>query len=204
MKKCFGLVLCFSMIIIASAHIQAKEAFDNMRSDASEIVQLENSTDILVAYFSCTGNTEPLAEYVSEIMKADLYEITPEVPYTEDDIAYMVDDCRANIEQDDDSCRPAISGEPVNIQNYNVVFIAFPIWWGKEPRIIDTFMESYDFSGKTLIPFCTSGSSGITTAENNLHAITDDTVQWLEGSRFRAGASKEDVEEWIDDLEVLD
>lgn len=163
----------------------------------------EGRPHVLVAYFSCTGNTAPLAKYVAEITGADLYEIVAEEPYTDEDIAYQDSGCRANAEQNDDACRPAISGEVVNMQDYDVVFIAFPIWWGKEPRIIDTFMESYDFSGKTMIPFCTSGGSGISTAESDLHTMTDDTVQWLIGSRFAAGTSKDAIQDWIDSLGLL-
>lgn len=226
MKKLMIGILCFCMVFVLTACGQADtKSNDNESStpetmqtggttqdsesevpegDSGETVQTENMAKTLVVYFSCTGNTAPLAEYVAEIMGADLYEIIPEEPYTDDDIAYNVDDCRANVEQNDDSCRPAISGEVVDIQDYDVVFIAFPIWWGKEPRIIDTFMESYDFSGKTMIPFCTSGSNGIGTAESNLHSMTDDTVQWLTGRRFAAGTSKEDMEEWLSSLEVLE
>lgn len=167
-------------------------------SDVS--VQPESKSNILVAYFSRTGNTAPLAEYAAEITEADIYEIVPEVPYTDDDIAYQVNDCRANLEQNDDTCRPAVSSAVINMEGYDVVFIAFPIWWGKEPRIIDTFMDTYDFSGKTLIPFCTSGSSGIGTAESNLHAMTDETARWLDGARFAAGTSKNTMEEWINSL----
>lgn len=170
-------------------------------SDAPQ--EPERKHKILVAYFSQTGNTAPLAKYVADITGADLYEIVPEVPYTDDDIAYQVSGCRANLEQNDDTCRPAISGVVSGMQDYDVVFLAFPIWWGEEPRIIDTFMDTYDFSGKTIIPFCTSGGSGIGTAESNLHATTDEAVLWISGSRFVAGTSKETLEEWVNSLGVL-
>lgn len=174
---------------------------DEPARESSDVsVQPEDTSKILVAYFSRTGNTAPLAEYTAEITGADIYEIVPEVPYTDDDIAYQVNDCRANLEQNDDTCRPAVSSTVIDMEDYDVVFIAFPIWWGKEPRIIDTFMDTYDFSGKTLIPFCTSGSSGIGTAESNLHAMTDETARWLDGARFAAGTSKNTMEEWINSL----
>ena len=160
---------------------------DDLETENAEIAgvtadETGESSRILVAYFSCTGNTVPLAEYVAEITGADIYEIVAEDPYSDDDIDYSVDDCRANVEQNDETCRPAISGSVENMQDYDIVFIAFPIWWGKEPRIIDTFMESYDFSGITLIPFCTSGSSGIGTAESSLDiAVTmvDTYDDWI-------------------------
>ncbi|MCC8127220.1 MAG: flavodoxin [Clostridiales bacterium] len=165
----------------------------------------DTSAHILVAYFSCTGNTATLAEYVADITGADLYEIVPEDPYSDDDLNYRVDNCRANLEQNDSSCRPVIGSEEIeNIQNYDTIFVAFPIWLGEEPRIIDTFMESYDFSGITMIPFCTSGSSGIGTAQNHLQSMTTEKTIWLDGSRFAAGSSRDDVEGWIVGLKLTE
>lgn len=120
----------------------------------------ENSR-VLVAYFSATGKTKVLAEYAADAMEADLYEIVPDEPYTDEDLNYSDNHTRATTEQNDKNARPAISGSVENMDQYEIVFLAFPIWWGEEPRIMDTFVESYDFSGKTVIPFCTSGSSGI-------------------------------------------
>ena len=113
----------------------------------------------LVAYFSATNTTRPLAEYAADILGADLYEIVPEVPYTEADLAYYTNG-RADREQNDSSARPAISGSVANMADYNVIFLGFPIWHGQPPRIISTFLESYDLAGKTIVPFCTSHSSG--------------------------------------------
>lgn len=184
---------------LADSEINTDESSEANKSD--EHSNTESKT--LVVYFSRTGNTAPIAEYVAEITNADLFEIVPSVPYTDADIKYSDDSCRANKEQADDSSRPEISGVVDGMENYDTVFIAFPIWWGKEPRIIDTFMEFYDLSGKTVIPFCTSASSGISTAESNLHNMTGDSATWLEGKRFEAGTSKEDVNAWIDGLEGL-
>lgn len=162
----------------------------------------DSSTKTLVAYFSATGNTKPLAEYTSDVLGADLYEIVPEDPYTDEDLDYN-NDCRANKEQNDEACRPGISNKLESLKEYDTVFIAFPIWWGKEPKIVDTFMESYDFSGKTVIPFCTSGSSGIETAESNLHAIADDSVNWISGMRFKAGTSKKEIGDWLSGIDGI-
>lgn len=112
---------------------------------------------VLVAYFSATGHTKTIAEYLQAALDADLYEIVPQEPYTDPDLDYNTDGCRANQEQNDDAARPAISGSVDNMDGYDVVFIGFPIWWYQAPRIIETFLESYDFSGKTVIPFATSG-----------------------------------------------
>ena len=104
---------------------------------------------MLVAYFSATGNTENIAEHLVSILDADLYEIVPQVPYTSEDLNYSNDDCRANQEQNDPTARPSISGNVENMEDYDVIFLGYPIWWGDAPKIISTFLETYDFDGKT-------------------------------------------------------
>ncbi|WP_155957652.1 flavodoxin [Eubacterium sp. 14-2] len=155
-------------------------------------------TKILVVYFSATGTTKPLAEYVAEILKADLYEIVPEDPYTEEDLAYYTNG-RADQEQNDSSARPAISGGVENMEEYDTIFLGYPIWHGQAPRIISTFLESYDFSEKTIIPFCTSHSSGIGSSADNLHSLCSDSTEWLEGKRFAGETSRGTIEEWLRD-----
>jgi flavodoxin len=155
-------------------------------------------TKILVVYFSATGTTKPLAEYVAEILNADLYEIVPEDPYTEEDLAYYTNG-RADQEQNDSSARPAISGGVGNMEEYDAIFLGYPIWHGQAPRIISTFLESYDFSEKTIIPFCTSHSSGIGSSADNLHSLCSDSTEWLEGKRFAGETSRGTIEEWLSD-----
>lgn len=157
----------------------------------------EDESDILVAYFSATGNTEKIATYIINLTGADSYEITPAVPYTEEDLNYSNSSCRANQEQNDKTCRPEITGSVENMDSYDVVYVGYPIWWGEEPRIIDTFMESYDFSGKIVIPFCTSGSSGITTSENNIANLGVSIGNQLAGRRFSSSATEETVGTWV-------
>lgn len=159
-----------------------------------------DSTKILVAYFSATGTTRPMAEYAAERLGADIYEITPQEPYTEEDLVYYTD-CRADREQNDPSARPAISGGVENMGQYNVVFIGYPIWHGQAPRMISTFLESYDFAGKTIIPFCTSGSSPIGSSAANLHELAGG-AEWLDGKRFGSGTSREEINTWIDGLDL--
>lgn len=159
----------------------------------------ESKSDILVAYFSRTGNTEKIADHIINVTGADRYEINASVPYTDDDIKYQDSSCRANREQNDKSVRPEISGTIDNIEEYDIVFVGYPIWWGEEPRIIDTFFESYDFSEKTVIPFCTSGSSGISASERNIGDLTEIGSQ-LSGKRFSSNATEKDVSEWIDTI----
>lgn len=171
------------------------------KQESSETVtepeqEKDMETKILVVYFSATGTTKPLAEYAAEILSADLYEIVPETPYTEEDLAYYTDG-RADREQNDSSARPAISGGVENMEEYDKIILGYPIWHGQAPRIISTFLESYDFSGKTILPFCTSHSSGIGSSASNLHSLCADSVTWLEGKRFGSGASKSEIESWL-------
>ena len=153
----------------------------------------------LIVYFSCTDTTKKIAEYVQEITGADIYRIEPEVPYTAEDLNYGDASTRATREQNDSSARPAIAGKVENMSRYQNIVIAYPIWWGQAPRIISTFLESYDFSGKTIVPVCTSHSSGIGSSATNLHALTDGSVTWLEGRRFSSTTTKEEVAQWLKD-----
>lgn len=175
------------------------DAFDLclMREKLAE--QPNTGGDTIVVYFSRTGNTEKIAEYLIDITGADSYVIEAAEPYSDADIEYNNSDCRANKEQNDKSVRPVIAGEKISLDAYDTVYLGYPIWWGQEPRIIDTFLESYDFSEKTVIPFCTSASSGISTSERNIAALVPIGEQ-LAGRRFSASASKEDVKKWTESL----
>ena len=157
-------------------------------------------SNILVAYFSCTNTTKGIAEQIADTTGGVLYEIVAADPYTEEDLKYYTD-CRADREQADSSCRPAISGSVSNMSAYDIVFIGYPIWHGQAPRIISTFLESYDFSGKTIVPFCTSHSSGIGSSDTNLHSLVSGAV-WKSGKKFSGSASSSEVENWIDGLNL--
>ena len=154
---------------------------------------------VLVAYFSATGNTEGIARHLQSVLDADLYEIVPEVPYTDEDLNYSNDSCRANQEQNDPAARPAITGALENPEDYDVVFLGYPIWWGQAPKVIYTFLESCDFGDATIVPFCTSGSSGIGSSADGLQELTEN-AQWLDGQRFSSGASQDEVAQWVDSL----
>lgn len=162
----------------------------------------EGEQNTLVAYFSATGNTKKIAEYIVAYTGADSYGITPATPYTAEDLNYSNSSCRANQEQNDVSCRPEISGSVENMDNYDVVYIGYPIWWGEEPRIIDTFLESYDFSDKIVIPFCTSGSSSIAASENRIANLGVPIGNQLPGKRFSGSASEKSVSDWISTLDL--
>lgn len=167
-----------------------------MKRDYLKNKQPENTKNVLVAYFSRTGNTEKIAKYIVNSADADTFVINASVPYTDEDISYNNSSCRANLEQKDKNARPEIAETIENMDNYDVIFLGYPIWWGEEPRIIDTFLESYDFSGKTVIPFCTSGGSGISTSEKNISELVTIGKQ-PEGKRFSSSASEQEVDDWV-------
>ncbi len=156
-------------------------------------------SEVLVAYFSATGTTKKVAEKIASITGGDLYEIVPAEPYTTEDLNYNDRNSRSTKEQNDKSARPAIGSEDVSLTGYTTIYLGFPIWWGEEPRILDTFVEKYSFEGITVIPFCTSGSSGIGRSGPNMKALAG-TGNWLDGKRFGANVSEEDLKSWIDGL----
>lgn len=156
-------------------------------------------TKVLVAYFSATNTTEGVAEHIANGLNADIYEIVPEDPYTDADLNYNDNNSRTTIEMSDPNARPVISGSVENMEQYDIVFIGYPIWWGEAPRIVSTFMESYDFSGKTIVPFCTSGSSGIGSSASNLEQLTNGAT-WLDGRRLNGSDSQDTVMEWVNGL----
>ena len=174
-------------------------------SDPTEEQTPEGTDDgekkVLIAYFSATNNTENIANHLNDILDADLYEIVPETPYTADDLNYNDSSSRSSQEMNDSDARPAISGSVDNMEQYEVIFLGYPIWWGEAPRIINTFLESYNLSGKTIAPFCTSASSPLGSSATKIQDLTDGAT-WLEGRRFSGGASVSDVQSWVDSLNL--
>ena len=152
---------------------------------------------VLVVYFSATGTTKGVAEQIASVTGADTYEILAAQTYTADDLNWNDQNSRTTLEQNDKSVRPAIGSETISLDGYSTIYIGYPIWWGEEPRIMDTFVESYDFSGKTMIPFCTSGGSGIGASGANL-AANAGSGNWLEGARL---SSSSDIAGWIEGME---
>ena len=150
---------------------------------------------VLVAYFSASGVTAKVAERLAKETGADLFEIEPEVPYTDADLDWMDKKSRSSVEMNDRGCRPAIRSKVSDMSRYEVVFVGFPVWWYREPSIIDTFMESYDFSGKTVIPFATSGGSPLGSSRENMQALAPG-AKVAEGRRFGAGTSGGVLADW--------
>ncbi len=172
---------------------------DSVENIPPEVTSEQEGTKILVAYFSATNTTEGVAEQIADSLSADIYEIVPEQPYTDADLDYHDDNSRSTIEMNDPSVRPAISGSVEDMEQYGIVFIGYPIWWGEAPRIVSTFMENYDFSGKIIVPFCTSGSSGVGSSATNLEALTDGAT-WLSGTRLDGESSHETIVEWVNGI----
>ena len=135
----------------------------------------------LVAVFSASGVTEKVGKKITEVAGGDFFEIVPQEKYTSADLNYMNKSSRSSIEMNDPSARPEIAGTVADMSSYDTVVIGFPIWWGVAPRIIETFLESYDFSGKTIIPFCTSGGSGVGRSDTALHKNVSGNVKWTKG-----------------------
>ncbi len=196
MKKSMKFLPCILVLLVCACGFFAACGKGN---DDEGKLDLTDSSKVLIAYFSATGNTEKAAGYIAEATGGTLYEIVPEVPYTEDDLKYYTD-CRADREQSDPDARPAIQGSVENLSDYDVIFLGYPIWHSKAPKIIYTFLESYGFSGKTIIPFCTSASSGMGNSANDLHGLTSG-ANWLAGERFSSDCTQNAIRDWIDRLE---
>lgn len=202
-----GLVACGetaesnTSVETTDAEISAEE---NTSETVEEVQQTEDTSveedSVLVVYFSVTGNTKDIAEKIASVTNADIYEIVPAQEYTDDDINWHDDNSRTSHEQNDPAARPEIASDPVSLEGYSIIYIGFPIWWGEEPRIMDTFVEQYNFDGINMIPFCTSGSSGIGNSGKNLEENAG-SGNWLEGQRFGAGTPESEIQSWIDGLQ---
>ena len=170
-------------------------------ADASGTESGAGSGSVLVVYYSATGNTEGVANYIAEATGGDLFEITPAEPYTDDDLNWSDENSRVTREHEDESLRDVelTTTQVENWDSYDTVCLGYPIWWGIAAWPVDGFVEANDFSGKTVIPFCTSSSSGLGQSGELLAQLAG-TGDWQEGQRFRSSASQEDVNEWVDSL----
>lgn len=160
----------------------------------------QSTKDTLVVYFSATGTTKGVAEKIANITGSDTYEIKAAQEYSTADLNYNDSNSRSTKEQKDATARPKIGSSAVSLEGYKTIYIGYPIWWGEEPRIMDTFVESNNFNGITMIPFCTSSSSGLGRSGQNL-AKNAGSGTWLDGKRFGAGASEDEIRSWINGLQ---
>lgn len=220
MKKAIAILLSLTMILGLTAcgnsasktkQPSTEDTFVESKADtesAETSTNMENTDNqdaqehkILVAYFSATGTTKGVAEHIANGLNADIYEIVPEEPYTDADLDYNDNNSRTTIEMNDPNARPVISGSVENMEQYDTVFIGYPIWGGEAPRIVSTFVESYDFSGKTIVPFCTSGGSDMGSSAASLEQLTNGAA-WLDGRRLNGSDSQDTVMEWANSLDL--
>ena len=184
---------------VTEAPASAAEKAPETEAPAAETPATETHSDVLVAFFSATGTTKGVAERIASVTGGDLYEILAAEPYTSDDLNYNDSGSRSTKEQNDKNVRPEIGSEDISLEGYTTIYLGFPIWWGEEPRILDTFVEKYSFDGITVIPFCTSGGSGIGRSGPNMEALAG-TGTWLDGQRFDGNVSEADLQSWIEGL----
>ena len=151
----------------------------------------------LVAYFSAQGSTAKLAKTLAAATGAELYEIKPAVPYERRDLNWMDKKSRSTVEMQDKNCRPALADTDAPVAEADVIFVGFPIWWYREPSIIDSFLDAYDWTGKTVVPFCTSGGSDLGEGQSRIDALAKG-ARVLQGRRFRSGASESELKKWIE------
>ena len=157
-------------------------------------------SSILVAYFSASGQTARLARTIAQAAQADLYEIRPAQPYTASDLNWRDPSSRSSVEMKDAACRPPLAGEAPDLAGYDTVFVGFPIWWYQAPRIIETFLSSCDFSGRRVVPFATSGGSGLGHTEKILKKTCPAKAIFMPGRRLSSGASLGEIRNWLNGL----
>ena len=195
----FGLAACSGQSGSDSA--DDASASSTQQSQQGQEAGASSDGDVLVVYYSATGNTERAAQYIADATGGDLFALEPVEPYTDDDLNWADENSRVSVEHEDESQRDvALVADTVdNWDDYSTVFIGYPIWWGIAAWPVDGFVEANDFTGKTVIPFCTSASSGIGNS-GELLAEMAGTGDWLEGERFSSGASESDVQDWVNGL----
>ena len=184
---------------VTEAPASAAEKAPETEAPAAETPATETHSDVLVAFFSATGTTKGVAERIASVTGGDIYEILAAEPYTSDDLNYNDSSSRSTKEQNDKNVRPEIGSEDISLEGYTTIYLGFPIWWGEEPRILDTFVEKYSFDGITVIPFCTSGGSGIGRSGPNMEALAG-TGTWLDGQRFDGNVSEAELQSWFEGL----
>ncbi|MCM1514749.1 MAG: aldo/keto reductase, partial [Anaeroplasma bactoclasticum] len=197
MKKIFLIIFMFVMALSLTA---CGNNNDNDNNNNQNPPSNERTSNVLIAYFSCTDTTKGIAKHIQTKTKGALFEIEAKIPYTSEDLQYYTNG-RADQEQENPDARPEIANEVQNFDKYDIIFLGYPIWHSQAPKIIYTFLESYDFSDKTIIPFCTSHSSGIGSSAINLHSLTNG-AKWKDGKQFVAGTNYNTISEWVDSMNL--
>ena len=205
MKK--KIIILFMVILVIAAigigfwvlsSNNKEESISNNNSNPNNDNQNASAKKIAVIYFSATGTTRKVAGYIKKAANGDLIEIIPKDKYTDSDLNYGNDNSRANKEQNDSTARLAISNN-INTDSYDIIYLGYPIWWGDVPKIILTFLDNHNLDGKTIIPFCTSGSTGIEGSLSTLKNY-DKNVNWLDGKRFSASVTQDEITNWVKEI----
>ena len=201
MKK--FLLMLMSLLLVCGICFAEGDAVSSatLKIDRLPVVEAEDS-HILVVFFSPDDTVRAAAFTIAAQLSAGLYEIVPEELYTQEDLNYMNNKSRSMTEMRDAGARPAIAALPESVDAYDTVFLCYPIWGGQAPRIILSFLENVNLSGKTIIPFATSNSSGIGSSDTTLHAFTDESVVWVKGKGVKKGATAEDIIHWVQELNL--
>ena len=200
MKKAFAVLFAFLFICSISF---AEDAISSATLRIEHLPEVETrGNGILVVFFSPDDTVRAAAYTIASALSAELFEIEPVEAYTADDLNYFNNRSRSMVEMGDSLARPDITALPDDLASYHTIILCYPVWGGQAPRIISTFLESVDLTGKTLIPFATSNSSGIGNSGRTLQSLTDDSVSWQDGTGIRKGASEEDIRLWAESLDL--
>ena len=197
MKRIVTAIIALLVLGFALQAYAGEDAVSSATVDITELLEMKENEDaeVLVIFFSTNDTVKAVALTAADALGADAFEVVPEIPYTEDDLKYYTD-CRADQEQADDTARPGIEALPEDLEKYSTILIGYPIWHGQAPKILYTLLENIDVKGKTIIPFCTSMSSGAGSSAAALQALTDDTATWLEATRIDNESTADDVRAW--------
>ena len=199
MKKLFLLLMALMLLCMP---VLAEDATSSATLAVDDFPRLpKGDSRILVVFFSPEKTVCSAAIAAANALGSEIFEIRPAEPYTAEDLNYHDRQSRTSIEMNDPAARPEIEELPV-LDRFDTILLGYPIWWGQAPRILCTFVESVDLSGKTVIPFCTSGSSGAGSSAVNLQKLGSETAVWLEAKRFNNGSTKEDVYAWVESLNL--
>lgn len=203
MKRLFLVIISVltALSLAACSGGNSSSSSENVTEAPPSSAVADSGNKTLVVYFSATGSTERAAEYIAKAVGGDLFELTPEEPYTAGDLNYNDKDSRVSKEHEDVSKRdvPLVKATPDNFQEYDTVYIGYPIWWGVAAWPVNSFVSGNDFSGKTVIPFCTSASSGLGNSAEELKQAAK-TGNWLDGKRFSSGVSEDEITKWIKEI----
>lgn len=179
----------------------AEDAVSSATLSVDRLPAVESTgSSILVVYFSTDDTVRAAAYTIADALSADLFEIQPAEPYTAEDVNYHNSRSRTSIEQNDPQARPAVAVLPEDLSRYDTIILGYPIWWAQAPKILYTFMESVNLTGKTIIPFCTSGSSGVGSSAANLQKLTGESTVWLDAKRISNGSRAEEIRAWAENL----